>query len=269
MTITCGDRVQETTNTTGLGSALSLLGASTQCQSFSAGIGTGNQCTYTVLDGDGVHWFTAIGTYNSGTLSRDTLLNGSNGPGTDVSLSGTTPHTVFSNLLAVSSNVIGQYVTVTSDTTHTFSNIPQCFTDLELTMLGRSTNTGGISNTIQINGLSTAIYNIQRIYGTGTTATVDMSLGQTSLNANVQFPGTSFTAAMIGWGGIRFRNYTNTLWSKVFEGTAHWPNITTTEQIFNVSAMGHIATTAAITSITISASVAWVTGSIFTLRGIM
>lgn len=90
MTFSVADRVKETTTTTGTGT-LSLGGAVTQFQSFVSGIGSGNQCYYTILSGNGTDWECGIGTVTSGspnTLSRSTILASSNS-GSAISLTGT------------------------------------------------------------------------------------------------------------------------------------------------------------------------------------
>lgn len=71
------DRVKETTTTTGTGT-VTLAGAETGFQSFAA-IGNGNK-TYYVITND-VDFEVGIGTYTSSgtTLSRDTILESSNG----------------------------------------------------------------------------------------------------------------------------------------------------------------------------------------------
>lgn len=72
------DRVKETTTTTGTGT-VTLLGASTGFQSFSA-IGNGNSTYYTIAGQTGSEWEVGIGTYTSSgtTLSRTTVLSSSN-----------------------------------------------------------------------------------------------------------------------------------------------------------------------------------------------
>ena len=71
------DRVKETTATTGTGT-LTLAGAETGFQSFAA-IGNGNKTYYVITDD--VDFEVGIGTYTSSgtTLSRDTILESSNG----------------------------------------------------------------------------------------------------------------------------------------------------------------------------------------------
>ena len=71
------DRVKETTTTTGTGT-VTLAGAETGFQSFAA-IGNGNKTYYVITDD--VDFEVGIGTYTSSgtTLSRDSVLESSNG----------------------------------------------------------------------------------------------------------------------------------------------------------------------------------------------
>lgn len=84
MALVLKDRVQETTTTTGTGT-VTLDGAVSGFQSFSA-IGNGNTCYYAIVGG--AEWEVGLGTYTSSgtTLSRDTILESSNG-GTAVNFS--------------------------------------------------------------------------------------------------------------------------------------------------------------------------------------
>jgi len=77
MALVVKDRVQETTTTTGTGT-LTLLGAVTGFQSFSA-IGNANT-TYYTISSSASEWEVGIGTYTASgtTLSRDTILASSN-----------------------------------------------------------------------------------------------------------------------------------------------------------------------------------------------
>jgi hypothetical protein len=78
MALVLADRVKETTTTTGTGT-VTLLGASTGFQSFSA-IGNGNTTYYTIAGQTGSEWEVGIGTYTSSgtTLARTTVLASSN-----------------------------------------------------------------------------------------------------------------------------------------------------------------------------------------------
>jgi hypothetical protein len=77
MALVLKDRVKETTTTTGTGT-LTLLGASTGYQAFSA-IGDGNTCYYAISATGTPDWEVGLGTYTASgtTLSRDTVLSSS------------------------------------------------------------------------------------------------------------------------------------------------------------------------------------------------
>jgi len=78
MAFVLADRVKETTTTTGTGT-VTLLGASTGYQSFSA-IGNANTTYYTIAGQTGSEWEVGIGTYTSSgtTLARTTVIASSN-----------------------------------------------------------------------------------------------------------------------------------------------------------------------------------------------
>jgi len=77
MALVYADRVKETSTTSGTG-ALTLAGASTGYQSFSA-IGNGNTCYYCIASQTLGTWETGLGTYSTTgpTLTRTTPLAGS------------------------------------------------------------------------------------------------------------------------------------------------------------------------------------------------
>jgi len=79
MALVLADRVRETTDTAGTG-AVALDGAVTSYQSFSQGIGDGNQTYYTIAAPLLNEWEVGIGTYtlSTDTLSRTTVLSSSN-----------------------------------------------------------------------------------------------------------------------------------------------------------------------------------------------
>jgi hypothetical protein len=84
MPLVVKDRVQETSTTTGTGT-FTLAGAVSGFQSFSV-IGNANTTYYAIVGG--TEWEVGLGTYTSSgtTLSRDTVLESSNG-GTAVNFS--------------------------------------------------------------------------------------------------------------------------------------------------------------------------------------
>ena len=79
MALVVKDRVRETTTTTGTGT-ITLGGAATGFQSFSV-IGDSNTTFYTIQLSNTNEWEVGVGTYTSSgtTLSRDTILESSNG----------------------------------------------------------------------------------------------------------------------------------------------------------------------------------------------
>lgn len=80
MALVLADRVQETCNSPGTGT-VTLLGAQTGYQAFSAGVGNGNTCFYAIADQVGANWEVGVGTYSSSgnTFTRTTVLSSSNG----------------------------------------------------------------------------------------------------------------------------------------------------------------------------------------------
>ena len=76
---TLADRVQETCAAPGTG-IVTLLGAVTEYQSFSAGIGANNTTYYTIADQTGSNWEVGLGTIGATglTLTRTTILASSN-----------------------------------------------------------------------------------------------------------------------------------------------------------------------------------------------
>ena len=78
MSLVLADRVKETCSAPGTGS-VTLLGAATGYKTFSAAIGNGNTCYYTIADQGGANWEVGIGTYSStgNSLARTTPLSGS------------------------------------------------------------------------------------------------------------------------------------------------------------------------------------------------
>jgi hypothetical protein len=75
MALVIADRVRETSTTTGTGT-LTLGGAVSGFQTFSAAIGNTNTCYYTIVNGS--EWEIGIGTVSAGALARTTILESSN-----------------------------------------------------------------------------------------------------------------------------------------------------------------------------------------------
>jgi len=77
MALQLADRVRETTSTVGTG-AVTLGGAVSGYVAFSSVITNGNTTYYVIVTTTGASWEVGVGTYNSGTLTRTTVLDSSN-----------------------------------------------------------------------------------------------------------------------------------------------------------------------------------------------
>ena len=78
MALILEDRVKETASSPGTG-AVTLLGAVTGFQAFSAVLTVGDTCYYTIADQTGVNWEVGLGTYSGvNTLTRTTIFASSN-----------------------------------------------------------------------------------------------------------------------------------------------------------------------------------------------
>mgnify|MGYP003343146171 FL=1 len=79
MALVLADRVQETCSAPGTG-AVTLLGAVTGYQTFSAAVGNANTCYYCIADQSGANWEVGIGTYSTSgnSLARTTVVSSSN-----------------------------------------------------------------------------------------------------------------------------------------------------------------------------------------------
>ena len=106
MAFVLADRVKETTTTTGTGT-VTLLGASTGFQSFSA-IGNTNTTYYTIAGQTTSEWEVGIGTYTSSgtTLARTTVIASSNS-GSLVSFSAGTKDVFVTYPAEYSANALG------------------------------------------------------------------------------------------------------------------------------------------------------------------
>ena len=77
MALVVKDRVKETATTTGTG-AVTLGGAVTGFESFSSALANSDTTYYAISNRDADEWEVGLGTYNSGVLTRTTILESSN-----------------------------------------------------------------------------------------------------------------------------------------------------------------------------------------------
>jgi len=133
MALVLKDRVQETSTTTGTGT-LTLAGAVTQFQTFSAAIGNGNTTYYTIYNAGGSDWEVGLGTVGAGTLARTTVLASSNA-GAAVNFTGTL-------------YVFGDYPAgkaVFQDASGVINNTTFNATTSVITPIVQATNSGGLA----------------------------------------------------------------------------------------------------------------------------
>lgn len=167
-------------------------------------------------------------------------------------------------LFKISEIVIGG-----SQTTMTFSNIPQGYTDLMLKLSLRGNNTSTPTGLIlYLNTYGTVYYQIGLYTSNGTTATTYSYQGSYGVAYAGSLPVASNTSNTFSNTEIYFPNYTNTTSDKVFvsDGTAE--NNTTAASLELTASRYPL--TSAITSISIGANVGTlVANSTATLYGVL
>jgi hypothetical protein len=77
MAFVVSDRVRETSASAGTG-PFAVTGAFTGYTTFAAAIGEGNSTYYTITNDSLGQWEVGVGTYSTGTVSRDLILTSSN-----------------------------------------------------------------------------------------------------------------------------------------------------------------------------------------------
>lgn len=264
------NRAKVLTATTGTGTA--TLGAAVvpfqtwvaaQAASFDTKI-------YSYLIEEGNAWEIGEGIFNktANTLTRVLIASST---GSLLNLTGSATVSCVAKALD-SPQLIEKKVFTGSETSFTFSDIPQGFSSLELDVYGRGTTSGSIQLALTVNGLTTSIYDLARQYAVLTAQTGDSFLGTANLANIFALPGSNFSANQVSALHLKFPGYNSTAFHKIFSGTASkWPSSATTNNQVPMNISGGIRTLAAITSIesgTLSLSSAFVAGSYAILRGV-
>jgi hypothetical protein len=199
MALVLADRVRETTTTTGTGS-VTLAGAYTGFQTFSAGVGNTNSTYYTIANVSSGEWEVGIGTYTTSgnTLSRTTVLSSSNG-GSLVNF-GAGAKDVFVTQPAERALYVASAGTGLESQVTAFTNGGIVYAS--------STSALATGSALTWNGTALAV--------TGTLSTTGAFT--TTGGSNVQ---TSWTLAEAGTRSLVLKNPTSTLNASVGTGTNH------------------------------------------------
>lgn len=145
-----------------------------------------------------------------------------------------------------------------------FTTIPQTYTDLKLVLSARDTNASTQTNTLlRVNGLTTSIYTHKRILGTGASVLTDSSTQGFMYWAST--PAASATASVFGNIESYIPNYTDANNKILSVVSVVENNAASADLIFGA---GKIATSAAITQITLTCSTLFAQYSTATLYGI-
>lgn len=269
------NRAEVTTATTGTGT-VTLGSAVAPYQTWiNAQIGSFNtrRYSYLIKHSNGTDWEIGEGVFNEGANTLTRVLVASS-TGALLNLTGT------STVLCVAkSSDLPQVIEkkdLTGLNTYAFLDIPPDFEDLELEIVGRSSDGGAIGAAVhqpavRINNLSTAIYDGQRQFSQNATGAADQILAGTSWVAP-SFPGTLVTdATCTGYFRLRFHGYSRTVLGKTGEYQARQPNNATSGNSYVMWGTIAARTAAAITRLDVlflTGTVTFPTGSFAILRGI-
>ena len=151
--------------------------------------------------------------------------------------------------------------------TVTFSGISNDYTDLVLLISARNPDTGVVGNlNVQINGDTASNYSRTRMYGFGSTAYSERNSNAASFTDAAFVTSASATSNSFANVELYIPNYTGST-NKVISGSSSVENNSTTENAVAAHAYLYRGTSA-ITSIALSFSLGFVSGSRFDLYGI-
>jgi hypothetical protein len=167
---------------------------------------------------------------------------------------------MFQTLIA--STTVGAGGAATID----FTSIPQTYTDLVLVASLRSdlaTTTAPLA--MRFNGLTTNIYQMRQLRGSGAAVTSNSNSSQNAFDLGDCIPGSSSTANTFASVALVIPNYTGST-TKIysFDGVAEGNIASTVYQVLNT---GRFSDTGAITQITINTAYNWVQHSTAYLYG--
>lgn len=244
------NRAKANTATTGTGT-VTLGSTVSPFQSWaSAQPGASTTRRYSYLIEDGTAWEIGEGVFNegAGTITRNLVASST---GALLNLSGSA--TIACVAKATDSPQVIEKIDLGAlgVSTYTFSDIPQEFTNLRLDFIGRTTDATRRDLQIRINGLSTAIYCMQRQYIQNTTAGGDQQLLATAITNTASLAASGDSAGMTARLSFEFPFYRSSLWKSIMQLPSRQPNNATTGNAFTLQGSGEIRDTNPISSITI------------------
>ena len=239
MTFLVADRIQETTNSPGTGTA-TLLGAVSGYQSFSTGIGANNTTYYVIADQLGTNWEVGLGALNStGTvLTRTTVYSSSNGgstvnfatglqyvwcdfPSSKAVIQGTAVN--FSSIGATTAGT-GAFTTLSASSTVSGAGFSNYFAAPPT--IGNTTPNAGAfttlsaSGTVSGTGFSTYLASPPAIGGTAAAAGAFTTLSASSTVSGTGFSTYLASPPAIGGTTAAAGNFTNSQITSLGVGTA-------------------------------------------------
>lgn len=168
---------------------------------------------------------------------------------------------------------LAQYITQSSlESAHTIYGIPQNYTDIELTVIGRGTASGPQVNfTITANGIGGSSYSSQRTFINITTTGTSENLATAAWGTSSTLfavGGSTSPANTTGFNRIRIFNYASATFYKNAEISLRAVNNSGTDASLTLSATAQLDSIQPINSLTMSMlSGNFAAGCIFTLWG--
>lgn len=147
----------------------------------------------------------------------------------------------------------------------TFTNIPQNFTDLIISVSARAVNSGAQNILVSFNG-SSANFSSRLLYGTGSSVASISYPANTPTNSSIVLGGSDYTANTFNSGEIYLPNYAGSINKSFFSDSVTENNATASY----IELFSHLwSSTAAINSVGLApASGNFATNSTFTLYGV-
>jgi len=151
--------------------------------------------------------------------------------------------------------------------TITFSSIPSTYTHLQLRVIGKLSGSVGYGQAyVQFNGDTAANYSAHQLYGTGSSAASGATVSATKADVTTWFP-DSTTANMFGASVTDILDYANTNKYKTIRVLGGFDTNNTNSGLVGLFSSSW-RSTAAVSSMSITAASNFLSGTVFELFGI-